>query len=60
MRVLLDTNIVLDYLGANQGFTDDAEKYLTWHQKGRITNQVTHGHCQVSFVVFQECIPNVL
>ena len=25
MRVLLDTNIVLDYLGANQGFTDDAE-----------------------------------
>lgn len=26
MRVLLDTNIVLDYLGANQGFTDDAEK----------------------------------
>ena len=26
MRVLLDTNIVLDYLGANQGFSDDAEK----------------------------------
>jgi len=26
MRVLLDTNIVLDYLGANQGFTDEAEK----------------------------------
>ena len=26
MRVLLDTNIVLDYLGANQGFTEDAEK----------------------------------
>lgn len=26
MRVLLDTNIVLDYLGANEGFTDDAEK----------------------------------
>ena len=26
MRVLLDTNIVLDYLGANQGFTDDAEQ----------------------------------
>ena len=26
MRVLLDTNIVLDYLGANQGFMDDAEK----------------------------------
>jgi len=25
MRVLLDSNIVLDYLGANQGFTDDAE-----------------------------------
>ena len=26
MRVLLDTNIVLDYLGANQGFTEDAEQ----------------------------------
>ena len=26
MKVLLDTNIVLDYLGANQGFTEDAEK----------------------------------
>lgn len=26
MKVLLDTNIVLDYLGANQGFSDDAEK----------------------------------
>ena len=25
MRVLLDTNIVLDYLGANQGFAEDAE-----------------------------------
>lgn len=26
MRVLLDTNIVLDYLGANKGFTEDSEK----------------------------------
>ena len=26
MKVLLDTNVVLDYLGANQGFTEDAEK----------------------------------
>ena len=26
MRVLLDTNIVLDYLGANQGFTEVADK----------------------------------
>ena len=26
MRVLLDTNVVLDYLGANQNFTDEAEK----------------------------------
>ena len=26
MRVLLDTNIVLDYLGANQGFTEEAER----------------------------------
>ena len=26
MKVLLDTNIVLDYLGANKGFTEDAEK----------------------------------
>ena len=26
MKVLLDTNVVLDYLGANQGFTDGAEK----------------------------------
>lgn len=25
MSVLLDTNIVLDYLGANRGFTEDAE-----------------------------------
>lgn len=26
MKVLLDTNVVLDYLGANQGFTEEAEK----------------------------------
>lgn len=25
MKVLLDTNVVLDYLGANEGFTEDAE-----------------------------------
>lgn len=26
MKVLLDSNVVLDYLGANQNFTDEAEK----------------------------------
>ena len=26
MKVLLDTNVVLDYLGANLNFTDEAEK----------------------------------
>lgn len=26
MKVLLDTNIVLDYLGANQGFTEEADE----------------------------------
>jgi len=26
MRVLMDTNIVLDYLGANQGFTEEADQ----------------------------------
>ena len=26
MKVLLDTNVVLDYLGANEGFSEDAEK----------------------------------
>ncbi|MDO4806243.1 MAG: PIN domain-containing protein [Coriobacteriales bacterium] len=26
MRVLLDTNVVLDYLGANKGFTEEAER----------------------------------
>ena len=26
MKVLLDTNVVLDYLGANKNFTDEAEK----------------------------------
>lgn len=26
MKVLIDTNVVLDYLGANQNFTDEAEK----------------------------------
>ena len=25
MRILLDTNVILDYLGANEGFADDAE-----------------------------------
>lgn len=25
MRILLDTNIILDYLGANQSFSDEAE-----------------------------------
>ncbi len=33
MRVLLDTNVVLDYLGANQGFTDDAEKVFELAEK---------------------------
>ena len=33
MRVLLDTNVVLDYLGANQGFTDDAEKVFALAEK---------------------------
>ena len=33
MRVLLDTNVVLDYLGTNQGFTDDAEKVFTLAEK---------------------------
>ncbi len=28
MKILLDTNIVLDYLGANEGFTDEAEAVL--------------------------------
>ena len=26
MKVLLDTNVVLDYLGANQGFSEAAER----------------------------------
>ena len=26
MKVLLDTNVILDYLGANFGFTNDAER----------------------------------
>ena len=33
MRVLLDTNVVLDYLGANQGFTDDAERVFELAEK---------------------------
>ncbi len=33
MRVLLDTNVVLDYLGAIQGFTDDAEKVFALAEK---------------------------
>lgn len=36
MKVLLDTNIVLDYLGANQGFSDDAEKLFELAEKDRI------------------------
>ena len=37
MRVLLDTNIVLDYLGANQGFTEDAEKVFDLTAKRKDT-----------------------
>ena len=33
MKVLLDTNIVLDFLGANQGFSDDAEKLFELAEK---------------------------
>ena len=33
MRVLLDTNVVLDYLGANQGFADDAEMVFALAEK---------------------------
>ena len=33
MMVLLDTNIVLDYLGANQGFTEGAEKVFNVAEK---------------------------
>ena len=27
MKVLIDTNVALDYLGANQNFTEDAVQY---------------------------------
>ena len=33
MRVLLDTNIILDYLGANKGFTEDSEKVFNLADK---------------------------
>ena len=35
MKVLLDTNIVLDYLGANQGFTEEAEEVFDLATKRR-------------------------
>lgn len=55
MRVLLDTNIVLDYLGANQGFTEDAEKVfdLAWPQKERISNWCPH---RQSLIFFMSCV----
>ena len=28
MRLLLDTNVVLDYLGINEGFGEDAENII--------------------------------
>ena len=34
MKVLLDTNVVLDYLGANQGFTEDAVQYTVAEANG--------------------------
>ena len=40
MRVLLDTNIVLDYLGANHGFTEDAEKVIGISRSFNIEAQV--------------------
>ena len=33
MKVLLDTNVVLDYLGANKNFTDEAEKVFDLAEK---------------------------
>ena len=53
MRVLLDTNIVLDYLGANEGFTDDAEKVFDLHVfercfRGFFLIRVSGDHCSTS------------
>ena len=28
MRVLVDTNVILDFLGANQGFSEEAEAFF--------------------------------
>jgi len=53
MRVLLDTNIVLDYLGANQGYTEDAEKVFDLAAKGRITNWCPH---RQSLIFFMSCV----
>ena len=33
MKVLIDTNIVLDYLGANHGFTETAENVFNLSEK---------------------------
>ena len=47
MRVLLDTNIVLDYLGANQGFTEDAEKVFDLAAKRRISSWFLRQRSQI-------------
>ena len=41
MRVLLDSNIVLDYLGANEGFTDEAEEVLSMGNQNGIVEFVS-------------------
>ncbi|MBR2215342.1 MAG: hypothetical protein IJ849_06245 [Selenomonadaceae bacterium] len=49
MRVLLDTNIVLDYLGGNQGFTEDADKVFELGKRCGIINISHRGHCAMQF-----------
>lgn len=50
MRVLLDTNIVLDYLGANQGFMDDAEKVFELAARRKDIKLVSSSLSQIFFM----------
>ena len=41
MRLLLDTNVVLDYLGVNEGFKDDAETIIEYAIVGDLIELVS-------------------
>lgn len=56
MKLLLDTNIILDYLGANEGFTDDAEKLFDFSERRKDIKFVSSSAVTDIFYVLRRAV----